>query len=635
MCGIGGLLNFDGAKAPESVLRGMNALLRHRGPDDDGTYRDGPLGLAHTRLSILDTSDAGHQPMAFGDGRYWGVFNGEIYNFIEIRERLRGLGHRFRTETDTEVALAAYAEWGEDCLLEFNGMWGLAIWDRTEQSLFLSRDRFGVKPLFYRATKNQFAFASEMKGFLALPDFEPEFDPRSVVTSIRYPLQFESIEPALLAGARRLLPGRSMTVDRSGRIEIKRWWCTLDHLVDIPPTEERQVARFRELFEDACGVRARSDVPLATTLSGGLDSSSVHATLAHLYNTGRVPQRSARDKPTAFVGIVKGMEAETEAAKRVVSETNSKGFFTPLASDVAIDRVRDIVYAAEEISYLALGQWANYRTLRERGFKVSLDGHGSDEQTGGYREFPIPAIMDHVAGMRGIAGAAEGMGGLKLPRPIAEGLAKFPKVETDIDLERYYWRNPIDAFATAEPYPLASDSWRRDDEAMRTFSVTQRLMYYEFHEGRQPWILREFDRASMAHGIEVRSPFLDWRLVTYSFSLPTDIKIKNGYAKYILRRAMAGIVPDDIRRRKIKVGFPFVILGLTRGGLRPAVEEALNSEALHACAGIDGDAAKEAGLSDISGTARTAWLLANAAMLRDEFKSRRADAKAAADQTPK
>jgi hypothetical protein len=237
--------------------------------------------------------------------------------------------------------------------------------------------------------------------------------------------------------------------------------------------------------------------------------------------------------------------------------------------------------------------------------------------------------LDQIAAMRGIVSAAEGMGGFNVPDVITKGLGRLPKPPADVDLGKYYWHNPVDSFATAEPYPLESEAWLKDKEAMRTFTMTQRLMYYEFHEGRQPWILREFDRASMAHGIEVRAPFLDWRLVAYTFSLPTEIKLKNGYAKYILRQAMVGIVPEEIRRRKIKVGFPFVILGLTRGGLRPAVEEALRSEALRDCAGIDGDAAQEVGLGDIDGNARTAWLLANAALLRDEFKSRAAQTKAA------
>lgn len=629
MCGIGGLLRFDGGDVTEPVLRAMVELLRHRGPDDEGIHREGPLGLAHTRLSILDTTDAGHQPMAYADGLYHAVFNGEIYNFIEIRERLLALGHHFRTETDTEVVLAAYAQWGEDCLDHFNGMWGLAIWDREARRLFLSRDRFGVKPLFYWCDGNAFAFASEMKGLLAVPDIEVAFDPRALATAVRYPLQCESVEPALLSGVRRLLPGRSLTVDLSGRMRIRRWWRTLDHLVDIPPDEKRQVARFRELFEDSCSIRSRSDVPLATTLSGGLDSSSVHAMLAHIYDSGHRTERAAADKPTAFVGIVDGEEEEAEAARRMVAETGSKGVFTPLDAGEVLARIPDLVYAAEEITYLPIGQWNNYASLRANGFRVSLDGHGADELTAGYREYPLPAILDEFKRIKGMVAAARGMSTISIPRWLGEIVRKLPEPANRLQLEKFFPSPPVGRALTARPYPLASDAGRQDETDMKTFPAIQRRMYYEFHEGRQPYILRQFDRASMAHGVEVRSPFLDWRLVVYSFSLPMEIKIKNGFAKYVLRQAMDGVVPDDIRLRKKKVGFPTVILDLVKGPLKPLVEETLNGPLIERCAGIDGDAARAVARQHLArGETLFPWLLANAAMLHDRFRERAAAVRA-------
>jgi len=176
MCGISGLWNFDGAAVSPAVLENMNSLLAHRGPDSNGVYREGALGPGHTRLAILDTGDGGHQPMSYGDGRWWLTYNGEIYNFLELREELAALDHRFESECDSEVLLAAYAEWGPACQTRFNGMWAFAIWDAKEKMLFLSRDRFGVKPLFWHFDGRRFAFASEMKAFLALPGFDAGFD---------------------------------------------------------------------------------------------------------------------------------------------------------------------------------------------------------------------------------------------------------------------------------------------------------------------------------------------------------------------------------------------------------------------------------------------------------------------------
>ncbi|HIM45918.1 MAG TPA: asparagine synthetase B, partial [Alphaproteobacteria bacterium] len=280
MCGISGLWNFDGAAVSPAVLENMNSLLAHRGPDSNGVYREGALGLGHTRLAILDTGDGGHQPMSYGDGRWWLTYNSEIYNFLELREELAALGHRFESESDSEVLLAAYAEWGPACQTRFNGMWAFAIWDAKEKMLFLSRDRFGVKPLFWHFDGRRFAFASEIKAFLALPGFDAGFDGRAAATAILHAIPFEGTSHALLSGVRRLAPGHSLTVRLGQAPKPRRWWRTLDHLPDPPLGLGRQIAQFRELLFDACRLRMRSDVPLATCLSGGLDLSVVHGVIA-------------------------------------------------------------------------------------------------------------------------------------------------------------------------------------------------------------------------------------------------------------------------------------------------------------------------------------------------------------------
>ncbi len=230
MCGISGVWKFDGGPVARVVLEDMNSLLAHRGPDGNGVYQDGALGLGHTRLAILDTGAGGHQPMSYGDGRWWLTFNGENYNFLELCDELSGLGHHFESESDSEVLLAAYAQWGPDCQTRFNGMWAFAIWDSQERELFLSRDRFGVKPLFWHFDGRRFAFASEMKAFLALPEFDGRFDARAAATAIMHVIPFEGREHALLEGVKRFPPGHCMTLRGGQSLKLKRWWRTLDHL---------------------------------------------------------------------------------------------------------------------------------------------------------------------------------------------------------------------------------------------------------------------------------------------------------------------------------------------------------------------------------------------------------------------
>ena len=242
------------------------------------------LGLGHRRLAIIDTSDGGRQPMSFGDGRYWITFNGEIYNFLELKAELEHSGYQFKTDSDTEVILAGYHCWGEDCQLRFNGMWAFAIWDRDERKLFISRDRFGVKPLIYYFDQKHFAFASEMKAFLALEWFQPDFDPAMVTAALSNERLIEGDERCLLQGLRHLFGGHCLTLKMGENLKIRRWWNTLDHLESVPEKYEDQVNQFRELFLDACRIRMRSDVPIGTALSGGLDSSSILCGMRHVRN---------------------------------------------------------------------------------------------------------------------------------------------------------------------------------------------------------------------------------------------------------------------------------------------------------------------------------------------------------------
>ncbi|MGH7159730.1 MAG: asparagine synthase (glutamine-hydrolyzing), partial [Acetobacteraceae bacterium] len=274
MCGITGHWARSGEDLGAEVFRDFTDRLAHRGPDGRGEeyFPAERLRLGHRRLAILDLSERGRQPMSTASGRYWLTFNGEIYNFIELRQTLVTRGYRFFSECDSEVILAAYREWGPDCQLLFNGMWAFGIWDSEARMLFLSRDRFGIKPLYYAEKNGSFCFASELKAFLALPWCDGSFAEDALALSIADMTGQEIPDATLLPDVQRLPPGHCLTVTRN-TLECRRWWNTLEHLPSAPRSLEDQAAQFRNLFLDACRVRLRSDVSIATSLSGGLDSS--------------------------------------------------------------------------------------------------------------------------------------------------------------------------------------------------------------------------------------------------------------------------------------------------------------------------------------------------------------------------
>jgi asparagine synthase (glutamine-hydrolysing) len=504
VCGIVGIYDLRVPCDPD-VLDRFTDSLTHRGPDGRGTHIDGGLGLGHRRLAILDLSDAGRNPMSYGgaDGRrYWITYNGEVYNFLELRTELVAKGHRFRSDTDTEVVLAAFAEWGPACLAKFNGMWAFAIWDSETRSLFLARDRFGVKPLYFHTAHGRVAFASEMKAFLTLPDFRPAINPRIAAKVAHDSQSYEGLDlDSIMAGVRRVPSGHYITVAANGDMKLEKWWDTTLHLPKTPVRYDEQVEGFRELFVDAVRLRLRADVPVGTCLSGGLDSSSVAAAMTRVVESdpgSPAHVRAAKDWRHAFIASFPGtLIDETAHATKVARHVGANAHVWSFDPKSAVSLIPETVWAMEEIySGIAVPVWALYRELRRQGVVVSLDGHGSDELLGGY-----PWFLD----------------------------------------------------------------WPMNE-------VNPRL-FHEFHARLLPAILRNYDRCSMAHGIEVRMPFMDWRLVSYAMALPADAKIGGGYTKRVLRDAMNDLLPEDIRLRRQKIGFNSPMIELFNGDFAPTIRK--------------------------------------------------------------
>lgn len=565
MCGIAGIVATEAADLDPRDLGRLGSALAHRGPDGQGiwTSADGRVGLVHRRLAILDTSRLGDQPMHGGDGRYSIVFNGEIYNFMELRDELVAAGFRFHSESDTEVILAAWQAWGRAMLPRFNGMWALAIFDALSGELFLARDRFGIKPLLYARSARRFAFASEMRALAALPWLDRRVDAEVATRLLFDPFSIEGGERTLFEPIARL-PAGHCAVLRSGSLAVERWWRTTDHLVEPPASAQGRTDEFRRLFLDAIRLRLRSDVSVGTCLSGGFDSSAIVGGMAHVANSTQAHLREARDWRHAFIASFPG-EPTDETAQALEAAA-----FAGVTPHVMVQKHDDAVACIETVLedlddvYISLptAPWQIYRGLRQAGTVVSLDGHGADELMGAYRQegqslsFLMRNLLAGAAGR--YAGVARVSDSAKAAVLSARGL-------------NYLRRHRLSA-------PAALGMPFDGDALPSHWGPLNCRLYRMFHATVLPTILRNFDRLSMAHGIEVRMPFMDWRLVTYVMSLPDAAKSSDGMSKLIARQSLDGLMPDSIRLARRKVGFnspmPTLLNGPLAGWVAGVLERA-------------------------------------------------------------
>jgi asparagine synthase (glutamine-hydrolysing) len=598
MCGIVGYWAYSAEDLSQPTFEAFTHSLAHRGPDGFGIehFASDRLWLGHRRLAIIDLSAHGRQPLSFADQRYWITYNGEIYNYIELREELRALGHRFVSATDTEVALAAYAQWGPACQLRFNGMWAFAIWDARERKLFLSRDRFGVKPLHYHLRNGAISFASELKAFLTLPWISGALDVEILSETLTNLQGHESTIYTLLPGVRRLPAGHAMQVSADGRVHITRWWNTLEHLPTVPVEPRQQAEEFRELFFDACRVRLRSDAPLATSLSGGLDSSAIACTISELGRQGKVANAPA-DWRRAFVICWKGTRYDEENyARTIVHHTGMTTHYENVDESTAVENIEKVIFDVESLYRdPKVGHWTIYRAMRANGICVSLDGSGADELLGGYPKC-VETALDAAINLSRYADLRHVLNGFDE----VERLGVLGEIKRLLrhEFKRLRLLEPLNAVGArlrqlGERFPRLAGLPipERSEPVLRPYlgpprlynakldvetfgkSPFEAMLYSWFHSGMLPTLLRNFDRASMAHGIETRMPFMDWRLVTYGFALPEESKVGSGFTKRVLRMAMEGLMPESIRLRTNKFGFVSPIDVWTRGPLNSWVQD--------------------------------------------------------------
>jgi asparagine synthase (glutamine-hydrolysing) len=571
MCGfVGMVLRRD--RLDSARLESARDVLRHRGPDGAGLWvstQSGPwcATFAHRRLSILDLSEHGDQPLLrtgrapsrpavpneVGGATLALVYNGEIYNYVELRDELAALGHAFTSSGDTEVLLAAYAEWGESCLTRLNGMFAFAIWDGTRRRLFGARDRFGEKPLHYVFDKRSelFAFASEVKALFALGVAAPQLDDRSVYRYFRFGEQ-AGVESTIWRDVRRLLPATAFTVDVGDDGPAMRTWrywdVDFDGVVDIPLA--RSAERFRELFADSVRLRLRSDVRVGTSLSGGLDSSSVLCQVSAIgASAGQAAFTARMDDP---------MLDEGRHVDVLLSRTRIPGFsVTPTAAEF-LEELDKLFYHQEE-PFPSTSIFASYLVNRlafENGVTVLLDGQGADEYLAGYPHYPAVRLTDLARRGRLIQWWLERRASAERlaidpvpPRAVFALVGSSVRGEHRVivdDVHPVGWLQASfrERFASEEPRAIPTGP-----DALRT------RLYADLMLGHLQELLRYADRNGMAFSREPRLPFLDHRLVEFCATLPTTHLLSRGVSKRVLRKAMRGVVPDAILDRKDKVGF--------------------------------------------------------------------------------
>jgi asparagine synthase (glutamine-hydrolysing) len=541
MCGIAGVVNLRGNAVEPAEISRLTNLIAHRGPFGEGVWfsEDRHLALGHRRLAIIDPGAGGYQPMMSADGRHVIVYNGEIYNFLELRRELEAQGASFRSQSDTEVILAAWQAWQEGMMTRFNGMWALAIFDTATGDLFLARDRFGIKPLLYALSPDRLVFASEQRALVRSGLIDVSLDVDVARRLMLDPFGIEASEQTLCRQVRRLQAGHCMWL-RQGKLEVRRWWRTLDHLPAIPTTEAERVERFRELFQDAVALRMRSDVPIGTCLSGGFDSSAVICTMAAHERAGMGPRDSTSWRH-AFVATFPGASNdERPMAEEAAAWANVVPTFLEIGRADALAELDRILDDNDDV-YIGLpsAAWLIYRELRRHAVTVSLDGHGADELMGAY-------LQEGQSAAFWIRNVLAGFGSRSARTRRGSDLLRAMVIKRQ---GHYFLRGGFRDVPAQ--LPLVGDN----DVVPRDWGSLNRRLYRMFHSTVLPTILRNFDRLSMAHGIEVRMPFMDWRLVTYTMALPETSKSSGGYTKVIAREAMANLMPESIRMGRRKVGF--------------------------------------------------------------------------------
>jgi asparagine synthase (glutamine-hydrolysing) len=561
MCGICGVYYQDQRRRVESsTLSEMNAQIVHRGPDDDGFFYDGNVGLAMRRLSIIDVK-TGHQPLTNETSDIWIVFNGEIYNHLELRAQMEARGHRYRTKSDTETVVHLYEEYGRDCVKHLRGMFAFAIWDRKNQKLFAARDRLGIKPFYYRWQNGTFLFGSEIKAILAYPGVNAEYDSSTLAEYLAF--GYIAGNSTMFHTVRKLMPGHTLELGASGDPRIAQYWdLTAQPETEVRP-EQYYVQAYREQLEHSVSSHLMSEVPLGVFLSGGLDSSAVAALTAKI-----------RREPiqTFAVGYAEEEFSELPFAREVAKHIGSEHHEVRLSREEFFDSLPRLIWHEDEpiVWPSSVSLYFVARLARER-VTVVLTGEGSDETLAGYTRYAWTlknARMDRVyraitpSGLRSLI--RKGIKASPLGANLYRKLEHTFLVRDGASWPSFYYDNFFSAFSGLEQLPLLTPEAM--DQAGSPYGgsmqywdhssggLLHRLLYTDIKTYLVELLMKQ-DQMSMAASIESRVPFLDHKLVEFATSIPEKYAIRGLAGKYILKQAVEDVLPHSIIYRK-KMGFP-------------------------------------------------------------------------------
>jgi len=545
MCGIAGFIDGSLSKEEASVtIESMLESIAHRGPDARGRWSEGPVTFGHNRLSIIDLSAEGNQPMEYFDSII--IFNGEIYNYIEVREALKKKGFIFKTQSDTEVILAAYRAYGKDCVNHFMGMWAFALWDRKNRTLFCSRDRFGIKPFYYISQGDKFYFGSEYKALKKSPLFNPGFNYDQISRGLQ--LGWVCYHDETYYESLKSLPAAHNLTYADGKISIEKYW-DIDPAKRFNGTFEEAKSKFSELFTDSIKLHMRSDVEIGGCLSGGLDSSAITSCIAKYFPA------------TQFKTFTIYFDGKDEVDERPwVSEVLKKYpslvpyYYSPAQKEIEHSFDRAIYHADVPITGSSpISQYFVMQLAGQEKIKVVVDGQGSDEYLGGYMHSFYRLIGGHIRKLelqnamsvfQGHSSRQEFSAGKSIDVLLKSTLAGLSSEQSLYSME---YKNYF-------PFLSKNNQTNFSFPEFDSTRLNKFLYHLTFHTSL-PSLLQFEDRNSMAFSIESRVPFLDHRLVEFAFSLPDENKIHKGETKYILRKSLNGLLPDAVANRRDKKGF--------------------------------------------------------------------------------
>ncbi|KAB7889878.1 asparagine synthase (glutamine-hydrolyzing) [Poseidonibacter ostreae] len=542
MCGISGIINTNNKTVEKIEIEKINRLISHRGPDDEGYFYRDNFAFGHRRLSILDLSSDGHQPMNYKDEKYTITYNGEIYNYIELKNELSELGYNFNSNTDTEVILASYDKWGDDCVSKFNGMWAFSIYDREKEILFCSRDRFGIKPFYYAEVENKFVFGSEIKQLL--PFYESNYVNKTILMDYLI-LGYEAhTNETFFKNIFQLEQGHIL------KYNLKNHSYVINRFYDINESslnseEDESIESYKSALERSINLRLRSDVKVGTCLSGGLDSSSIASLAAKQYKD------DSGQKFTAIHAKSSQKSNDESEYAKIVSEhcDLDLNIVEPTEEDF-IKHIDEVIYTQEEPfgSPSIFMQYFVMKKAREIGCTVMLDGQGGDETLLGYERY-YSAYLISLGFWKSLQFILNSSKNSKLS--IKQLIMYFIYfTNSKIRLGRLKKKN---SFISSKYFDMVSKEIV--EENAKNYLKIFNLQRMEIFKTQMPHLLKYEDRNSMKHSIEARLPFIDYNVLETALNIDNNFKIKQGWTKYILRKTIEKLLPDNVVWRKNKCGF--------------------------------------------------------------------------------